>query len=78
MNASSRFANRSMRVLSPRIDPPDSADDGSTASTATRWPASTSRRPKLSMNVLLPAPGTPEIPRRCDRPVSGSRMRNSS
>ena len=28
-----------MRVLSPRIEPPLRALDGSTASTATRWPA---------------------------------------
>ena len=27
-----------MRVLSPRIEPPETLDDGSIASTATRWP----------------------------------------
>ena len=36
MNASSRWASRSMRVLSPRIEPPVTGLDGSTASTATR------------------------------------------
>ena len=32
-------ASRSMRVLSPRMLPPVTGLDGSTASTATRWPA---------------------------------------
>ena len=35
MKASSRWHKHSMRVLSPRIEPPDTEDDGSTASTAT-------------------------------------------
>ena len=48
-----------MRVLSPRIEPPLRVLDGSTASTATRWPASTRCRPSASMNVDLPAPGAP-------------------
>ena len=38
MKACGSRASRSMRVLSPRIDPPLRRLDGSTASTATRWP----------------------------------------
>ncbi len=64
-------ASCSIRVLSPRIDPFETDDEGSTASTATRWPSSTSWRPKRSMKVLLPTPGTPEMPMRCAPPVSG-------
>ena len=53
-----------MRVLSPRIEPPETLDDGSTASTATRWPCAIRYRPSASMKVLLPTPGTPLMPRR--------------
>ena len=35
MNARESAASRSIRVLSPRIEPPLTAEDGSTASTAT-------------------------------------------
>jgi hypothetical protein len=48
-------------------------DDGSTASTATRWPRSIRNRPRASMKVLLPTPGTPLMPRRKLRPLCGSR-----
>ena len=44
----------SIRVLSPRIEPPLRVLDGSTASTATRWPCSTRWTPSASMNVDLP------------------------
>ncbi len=37
--AAGSTASRDMRVLSPRIDPPVRELEGSTASTATRWPA---------------------------------------
>jgi hypothetical protein len=53
-----------MRVLSPRMEPPDTVLDGSTASTATRWPWPIRYRPSASMKVLLPTPGTPLMPRR--------------
>ncbi len=53
-----------MRVLSPRIDPPVRAEDGSIASTATRSPCPVSIDPKLSMNVDLPTPGVPDSARR--------------
>ena len=61
-----------MRVLSPRIEPPVRPLDGSTASTATRWPAAVSMVPKASMKVLLPTPGTPVMPTRCAPPACGS------
>jgi hypothetical protein len=45
MNAAGSTASRDMRVLSPRIEPPDRADDGSTASTATFEPAAVRSTP---------------------------------
>ena len=72
MNAASRRDSSSMRVLSPRIEPPPRLDDGSTASTASDRPRSISPRPKRSMKVDLPTPGTPVIPSRTDLPVCGS------
>ena len=60
-----------MRVLSPRIDPPVRVLDGSTASTATRCPASTRCMPSASMNVDLPAPGAPVMPTRIARAGRG-------
>ena len=59
MNAPSLTESCSMRVLSPRMEPPLTLDDGSTASTATRWPRSIRNSPSTSMKVLLPTPGTP-------------------
>ena len=67
-----------MRVLSPRIEPPLRALDGSTASTATRWPASTRCRPSASMNVDLPTPGAPLMPTRIAPPVAGSSSSSSA
>ena len=66
MKAAGCTDSRSMRVLSPRIEPPETVDDGSTASTATRWPCAISCSPSASMKVLLPTPGTPEMPMRSD------------
>lgn len=44
-----------MRVLSPKIEPPERAEDGSTAKTASRRPSrSTACVPNASMNVDLP------------------------
>ena len=62
INAFGCLDNRSIRVLSPRIDPPDRFDDGSTARTATFRPCSTSIIPKLSVNVDFPTPGVPDKP----------------
>ena len=67
-----------MRVLSPRMEPPDTLEEGSTASTATRWPFSIRNTPNDSMKVLLPTPGTPLMPRRSARPVCGSKAVSSS
>ncbi len=67
-----------MRVLSPRMLPPVRVDDGSTASTATRWPRSVSIVPSASMNVDLPTPGTPVIPTRVAPPDFGSSRTSSS
>ena len=67
-----------MRVLSPRMEPPETVDDGSTASTATRWPRSIRYTPNDSMNVLFPTPGTPLMPMRSACPVRGSKAVSNS
>ena len=72
MNAAVFWLSSSIRVLSPRIDPPVTDDEGSTASTATRRPLSIRYSPSASMNVDLPTPGTPEMPTRIAPPVDGS------
>ena len=72
MKALSLTESFSIRVLSARMLPPVRGLLGSTASTATRSPFCVSIMPKLSMKVLLPAPGTPVIPRRTALPVWGS------
>src|SRR5262245_60788095 len=72
MNAAPETAKLVMRVLSPRMLPPVSDDDGSTASTATRWSSSTRRWPTASINVDLPDPGTPLTPTLWAPPVCGS------
>jgi len=46
------------------MDPPERAEDGSTASTATFFPSPVSIRPKDSMKVDLPTPGVPDRPMR--------------
>src|SRR5213592_3952746 len=77
MKASGAAARRGMRVLSPRMLPPERALDGSTASTATFFPRPIRWRPKASMKVLFPTPGTPLTPTRAARPVPGSRSSRS-
>ena len=72
MNAAGSAARRGIRVLSPRIEPPVRLEEGSTASTATRWPRPVSMVPNASMNVDLPTPGTPVMPTRIALPVCGS------
>src|SRR5574343_272716 len=72
MKASSRWARVSIRVLSPRMEPPVTVDDGSMANTASRFPCPISQTPSASMKVDLPAPGTPEMPIRIALPVCGS------
>src|SRR3954469_15982702 len=77
MNAFGSTANRDMRVLSPRIEPPERADDGSTARTATFDPAPVRVTPSWSMNVDLPTPGTPLMPIRRAPPACGSSSTSS-
>ena len=67
-----------MRVLSPKIDPPEILEEGSIASTATRCPLSIKYRPRVSIKVDLPTPGTPDIPRRKDLPVLGNKVLSTS
>ena len=57
MNALSEAESRAIRVLSPRIEPPVRAEEGSTASTATLWPRSIRNIPSPSMVVDLPDSG---------------------
>ncbi len=78
MNAWSLTASAAIRVRSPSIDPPVRVLDGSTASTATLWPASISFTPSASMSVDLPEPGTPVMPTRTALPVCERSSRNSS
>ena len=74
MNAMSLDARKFIRVLSPRMLPPPFGLVGSTERTATRCPKSvTIWRPRASMRVLLPAPGTPVIPIRTES-FSGKRQ----
>src|SRR5262245_43604346 len=72
MKAAWRRDSSSIRVLSPRIEPPPRLDEGSMASTASERPRSSSDRPKRSMKVDLPTPGTPVMPSRTDLPVCGN------
>ena len=57
-----------MRMRSPRIAPPDTGDEGSTASTATRRSATRSCRISAEVRVDLPAPGAPVMPMTWARP----------
>ncbi len=61
----------SMRVLSPRMEPPLRSDEGSIASTANLCLSEVTMLPMASMKVDLPAPGTPVMPMRTDRPAWG-------
>ena len=72
MKAFGSWTSCSMRVLSPRMEPRVMVLEGSTASTARRWPRRQRRVPSPSMKVLLPTPGTPVMPTRRLRPVPGN------
>ena len=67
-----------MRVLSPSMEPPETVDEGSIASTATRKPSPVKYKPSDSTNVLLPTPGTPDKPSRSARPVCGNKAVSNS
>ena len=58
----------SIRVLSPRMEPLLRSELGSIASTESLCPRLATMSPIASINVDLPAPGTPVIPIRTDRP----------
>ena len=78
MNAPGSRASRSIRVLSPRIEPPPTVEEGSTASTATLWPRPVRNVPKDSMNVDFPTPGAPESPMRRAWPGACASLSRSS
>jgi hypothetical protein len=62
MRIPSSFGSCWIRTRSPSSDPPETFDDGSTASTATRCPCSMRCMPSASIVVDLPTPGTPVMP----------------
>ena len=62
MKARGSLDSRSIRVLSPKMLPPDTELDGSIANTATRDPVAVSWLPRASKKVLFPTPGTPVTP----------------
>ena len=73
MKASRSRDKRSIRVLSPKIDPPEREEDGSIASTATLSPRPISIMPKLSIKVDFPTPGVPDNPiRSASRPLGSA------
>lgn len=78
MNAAFSRLSRSIRVLSPRIDPPEREEEGSTAKTATRRPSPISNMPKLSIKVDLPTPGVPDRPIRKAWRSFGKALSNST
>ena len=71
MKTSGLLQMLSMRVLSPRMDPPLRSDEGSMASTASLWRREVTMLPTASMKVDFPAPGTPVMPMRTDFPAWG-------
>ena len=77
INALGSRESKSIRVLSPRIEPPERADEGSTASTATRRSAAISCRPKFSIKVDFPTPGVPERPILIACPAGGNAFKSS-
>ena len=70
MNTSSP-AMPSMRTRSPRMAPPLSGDDGSTASTAGVRPRSGKSRVSWPVSVDFPAPGAPVMPTTWALPMWG-------
>ncbi|PWC75614.1 hypothetical protein TSH64_12310 [Azospirillum sp. TSH64] len=78
MKAAGSRDRSTIRVLSPKIEPPVRCDDGSTASTATLCPSPMTCSPNASMKVDLPTPGTPEMPSRTELPVWGSSASSSA
>ena len=69
MNDFGCTASFSMRVLSPKIEPLLRSLLGSMASTASLPPRLSTCMPNTSIDVDLPAPGTPVMPMRLLAPV---------
>ena len=78
MKALPSTANFGILVLSARIEPPLRELEGSTATTATRWPTAVSFVPIASIKVDLPTPGIPVIPIRSALPVWGNSTSSSA
>ena len=68
MNVFSFFDISLILVLSPKIDPPVSCEEGSIASIPNRYPSLTKKLPKDSIKVDFPTPGGPENPTRTECP----------
>jgi len=64
-------AKSSIRIRSPRIAPPVSGDEGSTASTAGECPAATRSPTRRPTSVDFPEPGAPVIPTTWATPACG-------
>ena len=62
MNTPSSVACSCIRTRSPSSAPPVNGEDGSTASTATRFPRARNARTSALVTVDLPAPGAPVRP----------------
>ena len=71
MNALAAVDSSFIRVLSPSILPFERSDEGSMASTAKWLPCLHRCVPSASINVDLPAPGTPVMPTRMELPENG-------
>mmetsp|Transcript_5039 Transcript_5039/g.11033 ORF Transcript_5039/g.11033 Transcript_5039/m.11033 type:complete len:213 (+) Transcript_5039:659-1297(+) len=71
-NACSWRESSAMRVLSPKMLPPDRCDDGSMVITASFSPELAICMPRFSIRVDLPAPGGPQMPRRRSRGALGA------
>ena len=59
MNTPSSVACCCMRMRSPSSAPPENGDEGSTASTPTRWPRARIAAMSAEVVVDLPTPGDP-------------------
>src|SRR5579872_2239071 len=66
-----------MRMRSPKIAPPVTGLDGSTAITPAVLPSARSSEIMRSHSVLLPAPGAPVIPMMSARPACWAMLLNS-
>src|SRR5271170_1675793 len=73
MNTASSVACSCIRIRSPSRAPPVNGEVGSTASTATRWPAARNAPTSAPVMVDLPTPGAPVSPMIRAWPARGSR-----